>query len=107
LHLVAGCGGTVVVVHALGAVDAGDDRSGPGAGSGLSVAGGHDVGLDGVLGGVGREAGGHHAFVEGAGGAVAVVAADAEDNGTFQVQGRVPARRGQRSTVVGLQAARV
>ena len=47
------------------------------------VSGGRDVGLHRVLGGVGRIAGGHHALVERTLGAVAVVAADAENDGTL------------------------
>src|SRR3954451_13921218 len=50
-----------------------------GAGGRRGVAGDGDVGQHGVLGGVGGVAGGHDAFVEGAGGADAVVAAGAED----------------------------
>ena len=49
------------------------------------VLGGHDVGLHRLVGGVGRVAGRHHAFVEGALRAVAVVAAVAQDDGALLV----------------------
>src|SRR4051812_38533679 len=107
LYLVARRRGCVVVVQALGAVDTGDDRAGPGAASGLAVTGGHDVGLYRVLGGVRREAGGHHALVERTGGTVAVVPADPQDDGALQVERPVPAGGRQRSVVGGLQAAGV
>src|SRR5882724_2601226 len=56
-----------------------------------AVFGCDDVGLDVVLGGVGGVAGGHDAFVEGARGALAVVSADAQDDGALLVH-RVVAR---------------
>src|SRR3954453_7073708 len=72
---------------------------------GSVVAGRRDVGLDGVLGGVGRVAGGHDALVEGAGRAVAVVAADAEDDGAFLVHRVVAGDVGPRAVVEGGQSA--
>ena len=47
------------------------------------VAGSYDVGLHQVVGSVGRIARGHHALVEGALGAITVVAADAENDGAL------------------------
>src|SRR5205085_11848317 len=91
-HLHLGAGGTaaVVVVHALGAVVAGHDRSGRPAAAGCwRVADRDDVGLDAAVGGIGRVAGGHDALEEGPGGAVAVVAADPEDDRAFGVHRHV------------------
>src|SRR5215469_14619591 len=93
LHLGAVGAAAVVVVHALGAAEAGLDRAGRAAraAGGRGVAGRDDVGLDGRLSARRREAGGHDALVEGAGGALAVVAADAEDDRALLVH-RVVAR---------------
>src|SRR6202023_3024902 len=93
LHLVAVRAARVVVVHAVAAVVAAHDRAGRArrAAGGGGVAGRDDVGLHGGLGAGRRVAGGHDAFVEGAGGALAVVAADAEDDGALLVH-RVIAR---------------
>src|SRR5580704_15692812 len=108
LHLGAGGSAAVVVVHALGAVVAGHDGpGGPGAAGRRRVADRDDVGLDAVVGGIGRVAGGHDAFEERPGGAVAVVAADPEDDGAFGVHGHVAARGGQGTAVPGGQPARI
>src|SRR5690242_4559029 len=70
-----------------------------------AVAGRGDVGLDRVLGGVRRIAGRHHPFVEGAGGSVTVVAADAEDDGSLFPHGVVARDIGALPVVEGGQAA--
>src|SRR6185312_3848135 len=109
-HLHLGAGGTaaVVVVHALGAVVAGHDGPGrPGAAGRRRIANRDDVGLGAVVGGIGRVAGGHDAFEERPGGAVAVVAADPEDDGAFDVHGHVTARGRQGTAVPGGQPARI
>src|SRR5262245_10250124 len=71
----------------------------------LAVSGGGDIRLHGVLRAVRRVAGGHHAFVEGAGGAVAVVAADAEDDGALLAHRVVARDVGAHTVVEGRQAA--
>src|SRR5690242_7031203 len=84
LHLGAVRGAAVGYVDAAAGLTAHDlDVLLPATAAGVPVAGRGDVGLDRVLGRVGRVAGGHHALVERAGRAVAVVAADAEDDGAF------------------------
>ena len=67
------------------------------------VSGGYNVGLHRVLGGVGRIAGGHHAFVEGALGAHAIVAADAENDGALFAHRVVPRHTWTHTTVVRRQ----
>src|SRR5215475_5167657 len=79
--------------------------SGAGLAVPLAVAGGGDVRLHCVLRAVRRVAGGHHAFVEGAGGAVAVVAADAEDDGALLAHRVVARDVGAHTVVEGRQAA--
>src|SRR6185312_5385439 len=75
------------------------------AGAAGTVPGCDDVGLDGGFGGGGGVAGGHDAFGEGAVDAVAVVAADAEDDRALLVH-RVVARDVRAgATVVGGEAA--
>src|SRR6266487_5968702 len=109
-HLHLGAGGTaaVVVIHALGAVVAGHDGPGrPGAAGRRRVADRDDVRLNAAVGGIGRVAGGHDAFEERPGGAVAVVAADPEDDGAFLVHGHVTARSRQGTAVPGGQPARI
>src|SRR5437762_3662608 len=71
----------------------------------LAVAGGHDVRLYGVLGGVGRVPGGHHALVERAGRTVAVVTTDAEDDGAFLPHRVVAGHVRPGAVVEGRQAA--
>ena len=51
----------------------------------LPVSRRHDVGLHRVIGVVRRVAGGDDALVEGANGGVAVVTADAQDDGAYSV----------------------
>src|SRR5215469_1660064 len=105
LHLVARGAAAVVVVHALGTVVTSHDR--PGHRAGERVADGVDVGLDRVVGGVRRVAGGHDPLEEVTGRAVAVVAADPEDDGSFLMHGDVATLGGQRSAIPGGQPARV
>jgi hypothetical protein len=66
-----------------------------------------DVGLDAVVGGIGRVAGRHDAFEERPGRAVAIVSADPEDDRTFGMHGHVAARGGQGTAVPGGQPARI
>lgn len=82
-----------------------DGEGGPAGQRGGGVLGGDDVGLHRGLGGVGRVAGGHDALVEGALGAVAVVAADAEDDGALLAHRVVAAHGGARAAVVRRQRA--
>src|SRR5579871_713047 len=82
----------------------GDARAGGRADGGRGgVSGRGDVGLHRVLGGVGGVDACHDAFVEGAGRALAVVAADAQDDRAFLVH-RVVAR-GPRAAVERRQAS--
>ena len=72
------------------------------------VLGGHDVGLHRIGGGFGRISGRHHAFIEGAGRTVAVVAAGAQEDGALLVHWEIAgvvARSGADSAVEGRQAA--
>lgn len=73
----------------------------------LGVAGGGDVGLHLGVGVVRGVAGDHGALVKGALGAVAVVAADAEDDGALLAHGVVVALGGARAVVDGLDGVRV
>src|SRR5580698_848104 len=110
LHLVAVGAAGVIVVDAVGAVVAGHDRPGrPAAAARSAVAGRDDVGLDGGLGRGGRVAAGHDALVEGAGRALTVVAADAEDDRALLlhrvVAGRAnPAEVGREAAGLGVAA---
>src|SRR6185312_14488265 len=76
-----------------------------GARAARAVSGRDDVRLDGGFGRGGGVAGGHDAFVEGAVDAVAVVAADAEDDRALLLHRVVPGDVRPRSAVVGGQAA--
>lgn len=69
------------------------------------IASGHDVGLHLVLRLVAGVARGHHALVEGALRAVAVVAADAEDDGALLAHGVVATDRRPRARVEGVEGA--
>lgn len=95
----AGCGGPQRNGGADGEGRAARQRHG-------AVLGGYDIGLDRVLGGVGRIAGGHDALVEGALGADAVVAADAENDGALFAHRVVARRSWARAAVVRRQRAR-
>src|SRR6202034_158004 len=84
-----------------GAAAAGHERPGRAAAARrAAVAGRDDVGLDGGLGRGGRVPGGHDALVEGAGRAVAVVAADAEDDRALLLH-RVVAGRANPAVIGG------
>ncbi len=104
LHLGAARGGRVRVVQALARAHAVQraGRAAPTTAGTGAVSGRGDVRLDGGLGRGRRVAGGHDALVEGAGGAVAVVAADAQQDRAFLVH-RVVAG-GTRSAEEGGQA---
>ena len=49
----------------------------------LPVAGGHDIGLDSIISGLGGKALCHYSLVEGTGGAITVVPPDAENDGAL------------------------
>jgi hypothetical protein len=72
---------------------------------GFGVAGGDDVGLDCVLGGVRWVAGGHYAFIKGALARDTIVAADAEEDGAFFAHGIVAAGVWTLAAVEGRQGA--
>lgn len=69
------------------------------------VFGGYNIGLHRVLGGVGRIASRHDAFVEGALGAVAIVTADTENDGALFAHRVVARLAGARAAVVRRQRA--
>src|ERR1700691_4165720 len=96
--------------HVRAAVDVGGGVRAAGrreAGAYLLVADRDDVGLDGVVGCVGRVAGGDDTFEEGPVGLVAVVAAGAQDDGALLVHRGVSADIRKRPVVFGGQAARL